>query len=348
MADPQEVKQEQTVRLAPFQEDFLADIFATVKGLTGEGTQMPFAEQKLADLSQGQKQAILSAFEGVGSFQPFLQKGAEAVGQGIGTIGTGLGTIGSAIDQTAGATYDFDPRSYQQFMDPFLEDTIATTQADIARQGDIQRGKIGAGAVSQGAFGGSRLGVREALTDAEIARAGSDLRRQAGREALEFASQRFDADRLADRTDFETDEASRLRATQELQALAPLTQALTEQQAGGLLTAGEAQRMLDQRALDTAYGDFQAQAAFPFEMLNFALKSSFLLAKDASAHNAATSPRRRGLICFGIGFPITFSNAPTISNTETPFPRPIFITSKGSKFFMRSIAETCAEAKSTT
>ena len=51
MADPQEVKQEQTVRLAPFQEDFLADIFATVKGLTGEGTQMPFAEQKLADLS---------------------------------------------------------------------------------------------------------------------------------------------------------------------------------------------------------------------------------------------------------------------------------------------------------
>ena len=41
MAD-QTVSQEQTVRLAPFQEQFLADIFASAKGLTGEGSQMPF------------------------------------------------------------------------------------------------------------------------------------------------------------------------------------------------------------------------------------------------------------------------------------------------------------------
>ena len=39
----QTVDQTQTVRLAPFQEEFLADIFESVKNLTGEGTQMPFA-----------------------------------------------------------------------------------------------------------------------------------------------------------------------------------------------------------------------------------------------------------------------------------------------------------------
>ena len=38
-----------------------------------------------------------------------------------------------------------------------------------------------------------------------------------------------------------------------------------------MLTAGEAERMLDQRALDMAYQDFLAQQQFPFEMLNFAL-----------------------------------------------------------------------------
>ena len=43
-----EQTQEQTVRLAPFQEEFLADIFASAKALTGEGTQMPFAKQQLA------------------------------------------------------------------------------------------------------------------------------------------------------------------------------------------------------------------------------------------------------------------------------------------------------------
>ena len=77
----QTVDQTQTVRLAPFQEQFLADLFASAKALTGEGTQMPFAEQELADLSQGQKQAILNAFSGVGAFQPFLQQVSGAVQQ---------------------------------------------------------------------------------------------------------------------------------------------------------------------------------------------------------------------------------------------------------------------------
>ena len=176
-----------------------------------------------------------------------------------GTLGQGYEGFGPFDMDTARQYQDI----YQTAIDPALE--------QLERERQTRQRQNSADAIRAGAFGGSRLGVREALTDAEIARAGSDLRRQAGREALEFASQRFDADRLADRTDFETDEASRLRATQELQALAPLTQALTEQQAGGLLTAGEAERMLDQRALDTAYGDFQAQAAYPFEMLNFAL-----------------------------------------------------------------------------
>ena len=166
-----------------------------------------------------------------------------------GTLGQGYEGFGPFDMDTARQYQDI----YQTAIDPALE--------QLERERQTRQRQNSADAIRAGAFGGSRLGVREALTDAEIARAGSDLRRQAGREALEFASQRFDADRLADRTDFETDEASRLRATQELQALAPLTQALTEQQAGGLLTAGEAERMLDQRALDTAYGDFQAQAA---------------------------------------------------------------------------------------
>ena len=49
MAD-QNITQEQTVRLAPFQEEFLADIFASAKALTGEGTQMPFAKQEVSRL----------------------------------------------------------------------------------------------------------------------------------------------------------------------------------------------------------------------------------------------------------------------------------------------------------
>ena len=38
-----------------------------------------------------------------------------------------------------------------------------------------------------------------------------------------------------------------------------------------MITAGQAERELDQRALDLAYNDFLQQQQFPFEMLNFAL-----------------------------------------------------------------------------
>ena len=64
-----------------------------------------------------------------------MQAGTDAIGQGIGAVGAGMGTIGSAIGQTAQADFNCSHSTYQQFMDPFTEDVIATTQADIARQG---------------------------------------------------------------------------------------------------------------------------------------------------------------------------------------------------------------------
>ena len=179
---------------------------------------------------------------------------------------TMAGTLGQGFEGTGPFTAD----TVNQYMDTF-QTSIDPALEQLERERDLRQRQNSADAIRAGAFGGSRLGVREAMTDAEIARAGSDLRRQAGRDALQFASQRYDADRASQRADFETDEASRLRATETLSALAPLSQALTEQQAGGLLTAGEAERQLDQQSLDLAYQDFLAQKQFPFEMLNFAL-----------------------------------------------------------------------------
>ena len=65
---------QQTIRLAPFQEDFLADIFQSAKDITEPGSSMPFSAQQLAALSPAQQQAISSAMGGVGSFQPFCKE----------------------------------------------------------------------------------------------------------------------------------------------------------------------------------------------------------------------------------------------------------------------------------
>ena len=173
----QTVDQTQTVRLAPFQEKFLADIFKSAEALTGEGSQMPFAKQELQGLSEGQLAAISNALTGVGSFAPFLQQGRQAVNQGIAGA--------------QGAT--FDPTSYQQFMNPFTEDVIARTQQDIADKGAQQQLQAQASAAGQGAFGGSRQAVLQGQIAADVmdqqARTGAQLRSQGFQQAQQAAQQ---------------------------------------------------------------------------------------------------------------------------------------------------------------
>ena len=176
--------QEQIVRLAPFQEQFLVDIFKSAENLTQQGSSMPFSAQQLAGLSQGQRDAITRATAGVGSFEPFLQRGAEAIGQGIGQLGTAQQRVAAA---------GIDPTSYQQFMNPFMEDVIATTQQDIADKGAQQQLQAQARAAGQGAFGGSRQAVLQGQIAADVmdqqARTGAQLRSQGFQQAQNLAQQ---------------------------------------------------------------------------------------------------------------------------------------------------------------
>ena len=143
----------------------------------------------------------------------------------------------------------------------------------------------------------------EGTTSAKAAEAAGDLRAGAARDALGFAAGRYDADLAQAERDraarfgadaalrgqydtdrqarfgadtqarqgYETDEASRIQQMEAYQGMAPLIQDLQRQAAAGLIGAGEAERMLDQQALDIAYADFLDQKMYPQEQLNFAL-----------------------------------------------------------------------------
>ncbi len=248
MAD-QNITQEQTVRLAPFQEEFLADIFASVKNLTGDGTQMPFAEQQLAGLSQGQQQAIANALSGVGSFQPFLDQGSAAVQQGI------AGARGAS----------FDPTSYQQFMDPFTEDVIARTQADIAEKGAQQQLQAQASAAGQGAFGGSRQAILQGQIAADTmdqqARTGAQLRSAGFQQAQNLAQQQANqALRQAQLT-------GQLGVSQA--GLGQLGQQLGVQDINTLLGIGGLQQQQGQRQLDIDRANELARQSLPYQQVGF-------------------------------------------------------------------------------
>lgn len=263
MADPQEVKQEQIVRLAPFQEEYLADIFASAKALTGDGSQMPFSPQQLAGLSEGQQQAITSALGGIGGFQPYLQRGAEAVGQGIGALGT-------AQEYTAGAGYT--PTAYQQFMDPYTEDVIARTQQDIAEKGQQQQMQAQAQAVGSGAFGGSRQAVLQGQIAGDVmeqqARTGAQLRsagfQQAQQAAQQAAAQQLRQAQLTGQLGQTIGQLGTATA-----GLGQLGQQMGVQDVNTLLGIGGLQQQQGQRQLDVERANILAEQALPYQQVGF-------------------------------------------------------------------------------
>ena len=252
----------QEARLPKFQEDFLANIFKSAKNLADDGT-MPFAPSKLADLSQGQQQAITSALQGVGSFQPFLQQGAQAIGQGIGQLGT-------AQNYVAGA--GFSPTDYQQFMDPYTEDVIAATQADIARQGAMQQNQLAASAVGAGAFGGSRQGIAQGEIARNVmdqqARTGAQLRSQGFQQAQNLAQQAAQQQLKQAQLTGQLGQTVAGLGTQTA-ALGQLGQQMGVQDINTLLGIGGLQQGQTQKQLDIDKQNLLAQQALPFQKIGF-------------------------------------------------------------------------------
>ena len=290
----------QEARLPKFQEDFLANIFTSAQNLADDGT-MPFAPQKLADLSQGQQQAITSALQGVGSFQPFLQQGAQAIGQGIGQLGT-------AQNYVAGA--GFSPTDFQQFMDPFTEEVIAATQADIARQGAMQQNQLGASAVGAGAFGGSRQGIAQGEIARNVmdqqARTGAQLRSAGFQQAQNLAQQAAQQQLKQAQLTGQLGQTVAGLGTQTA-ALGQLGQQMGVQDINTLLGIGGLQQGQAQKQLDIDKQNLLATQALPFQKIGFlsdifkGVPSLQQTATTTSMPRPSTSSQLLGLGIAGLG-----------------------------------------------
>ena len=275
---------EQTIRLAPFQEEFLADIFESAKALTepGSSTSMPFAKQQLAGLSEAQQRAITEALGGIGDFAPFLQRGDAAVRQGI------AGAQGA----------DFTPTSYEQFMDPFTEDVIRATEADIARQGAMQQNQLGAGAVGAGAFGGSRQGIAQGEiarnVQDQMARTTSQLRSQGFTQAQNLAQQAA-RQQLA-----QAQLGGQLGVSQA--GLGQLGQQMGTQDINTLLGIGGLQQQQAQKEFDVARANTLAEQALPFQRIGF-MSDIFrgVPALQQTTSRITTPPPSRGSQLLGLG-----------------------------------------------
>ena len=238
---------EQITRLPEFQEQFLADLLEQA-GTVSE-TGMPYAPAELADLSEAQQQAISSAMSGVGAYAPYLQQAASAIGSGI------TGAQGATIT----------PTSYQQFMDPYLEDVVQQQYADIAEQGIKQQQGLDAQAIGAGAFGGSRQAIQAGEIDRNVleqqARTGSQLRTAGFAQAQQLAGQAAQQ---------QLQQAQLQGALgQGIAGLGQLGQQMGVQDINTLLGVGGLQQQQTQQGLNIAQQNLLAQQQLPFQQVGF-------------------------------------------------------------------------------
>ena len=148
----------------------------------------------------------------------------------------------------------------QQMRSQFEQDRAARFGAEDTMRGQFEQdraSRFGAEDAMRGQFEqdrASRFGAEDVMR-------GQFAEDRAARFGVEDAA----------RTGYETNEASRIQQMDAYQGMAPLISDLQRQAASGLISSGEAQRQLDQQALDLAYADYLDQREQPYEQLNFAL-----------------------------------------------------------------------------
>lgn len=108
----------------------------------------------------------------------------------------GMSAAEQGIAGLVGTGGQFDPSAISGFMSPFEDAAVQAALQDIRREGDIAQQDIGARAVGQGAFGGSRQAVAEQELQRNVlgrqAQAAAQMRAQGFESAAQRAQQAYE------------------------------------------------------------------------------------------------------------------------------------------------------------
>lgn len=224
----------------------------------------------VADITAAEKAALGQAEQGIGAYQDFVTSGEQALTSGQGLIGqaaSGLAGIGS--------------------FNPYEEQVVQQTLADIGRQGLIEENRLKSQGVSQGAFGGTRQAVAERELGRNVleeqARAAGQLRQQGFESAM---------DRQLRGSELLGNLGTNLGSMGVQQAgLGEIAQGLTSSQISNALTTGGVARGIDQAALDAVRMSNVQQEAYPFQQYGFLSDIYSGIPTSSSTITAGSAPQ---------------------------------------------------------
>lgn len=255
------------------------------------------AQQRAAELMTGTYNPETGQYEGggIGLYAPMMDQAEQTYNQGLGAFQQGMTSAG-------GSTGAYDPSSYKPFYDPFVEEVIDVTQADIDRQREIENNRINAGAVQAGAFGGSR----QAVAEQELNRNAMQQKNEIG---ARLRSAAYTGAQTQAQSAFENQMSRGQSAAQ-----------IFNQVGQGLGSLGTSQAALGEAAQAAAGRD--VNSLFNVGSLQQAQQQSEYDVQRANAIEAAYEPFQRFSYMSDIfrGVP---STQQTLSSASTPSPNPV-------------------------
>lgn len=255
----------------------------------------PYAQQTLAK-AQTLTEQPYQTYEAprIAGFSPLQQQAQQqaagmAPAEQLGTAtslasAAGAGALGAGGYQP-GQFYggQFGTRQAAQYMNPFLEMSLAPQIAEAQRQSGIMGTQLAGQATQAGAFGGSRYGLQEAERQRNLGTNISNIVGQGYNQAFQQAQQQFNQDMARRMQAQQLGEQSRqFGANLGLQGLQTGLQAagtlgnLGQTQFGQQMGInqlvnqyGQQQQALEQQGLSQAYQDFLNQQNYPYKQLGF-------------------------------------------------------------------------------
>lgn len=184
----------------------------------------PYEEQRIADLSEGERVAGERALEHGQDYQSDLERSRELTEQGV---------------------QGFTDADMQGYMSPYIEGALDPAARELREEIARQQQGISGAAGMQGAFGGARHGIAEAEGRRGGLEAMSDLYGRGYQQAFESARDQFNRDRDVF-----------ARGAEQFRATGQAGQQMLTQDIQNLLTTGGVKRQLEQAGLDFDYGQF--------------------------------------------------------------------------------------------
>jgi hypothetical protein len=144
------------------------------------------AQPNIFQQSAGAYTGAINAANAAAAFQP--QQVGTSFGYTPDAVATNFGYTPDALTaERVGTTFGYDPQQVaaqaalggiQQYFNPYEQQVIEASMGDLERQRMRQMAQMGAQATAARAFGGSRQGVAQALTNEAFAQQGGQLASQ--------------------------------------------------------------------------------------------------------------------------------------------------------------------------